>query len=78
MKKDAIIEDLNVNSSEPEVKEEKVDNRIGTVRSKIATVVMILPYILSFSVFIVLPVILAITMTIHCMLKQIPAVLMLD
>ena len=63
MKKDAIIEDLEVNNNEPEVQEEKVDNHIGTVRSKISTVVMLLPYILSFSVFIVLPVILAIILS---------------
>ncbi len=41
----------------------KEDNHIGGIRSKIANIVMILPYILSFSVFIILPVALAIILS---------------
>ena len=70
MRKDAIFVDEEVvneptnveTPSEPE-KEEKVDNRIGTARNAIATIVMLLPYLLSFFVFIILPVALAIILS---------------
>lgn len=41
----------------------KNENRIGGIRSKLANVAMILPYILSFSVFIIFPVALAIILS---------------
>ena len=66
MQKDAIIEDYESKEETPiaeSPKEEKVDNRIGTVRSKIAVFIMILPYLLSFFVFIVLPVFLAVILS---------------
>ena len=68
MKKDAIIEDYESHEEvieEPVVQteQEKKDNHIGTVRSKIAVFIMILPYLLSFFVFIVLPVILAVILS---------------
>ena len=66
MKKDAIIEDFDdahVEDNKESPKEEKIDNRIGTVRSKISVFIMILPYLLSFFVFIVLPVVLAIILS---------------
>ena len=70
MKKDAIIEDFEEKSTLEEIpsnkapeKEEKVDNRIGTARSRIASLIMLLPYLLSFSIFIVLPVVLAIILS---------------
>ena len=67
MKKDAIIEDFEENSTLEETPldkaPEKVDNRIGTARSRIASLIMLLPYLLSFSIFIVLPVVLAIILS---------------
>ena len=44
-------------------REDAKENRIGGVRGKVASLVMILPYLLSFLVFIVLPVILAILLS---------------
>ena len=70
MRSDAIIEDFEQKeeiveeAKQPENgKPEKVDNRIGQTRSTIATIVMLLPYLISFFVFIVLPVVLAIILS---------------
>lgn len=68
MKKDAIIEDYPpseevIEESIVQTEQEKKDNHIGTVKSKIAVFVMILPYLLSFFVFIVLPVVLAVILS---------------
>ena len=70
MKENAIFEDLNedvVSESEEtfveQTKQEKKDHRIGQTRGTIATIVMLLPYLLSFFVFIVLPVVLAIILS---------------
>ena len=65
MKENAIVID-DVKEETPKdkaPKEEKVDNRIGATRGAIATIVMLLPYLLSFFVFIVLPVALAIILS---------------
>ena len=69
MKENAIIEDFESKDEEVvtepivQTEQEKKDNHIGTVKSKIAVFVMILPYLLSFFVFIVLPVILAVILS---------------
>ena len=69
MRKDAIFVDNNeevaLDSEAPieQTKQEKKDHRIGQTRGTIATIVMLLPYLLSFFVFIVLPVFLAIILS---------------
>ena len=66
MKREIVVDDLNQTPESPEVsnhQEVMEDNHIGTVRSKISTVIMILPYVLSFTVFIILPVFLAIILS---------------
>lgn len=60
MKKDATLK-LEVNVSDEEPK--KVDNKISSKKSFIADLIMILPYIISFTIFIVLPVVLAIILS---------------
>ena len=62
MKDGAIIEEYQEPVENPQ-KEEKVDNRIGQTRSRIMTLVMLLPYLLSFCTFIVLPVVLAVILS---------------